>query len=445
MREGRIFNQHNRSNRSRPASHLLLLAVILCVSASFLTAQTVPSADKKPPGETEQDSAQTPEAKKDKKKDIKEETGKKSEPLKTLKENLFHMDRKNRMVPGGTFTITLKDKSLKDDITNVYLSIPIGNGENEDKILEAYVRDKEASDKAEIYISIPSWSDSLKDSIKPKFFTGMFRSHKADLVIEYKKDGKIQKNPSFPIEIPEPFWAWFWAILAVLFATVVTWFLVNRLKTSEEKMPFWKTPFWLATTPANRYSLSLMQVVIWTYVILFGLVFVWKMTQTFMAITPQVLTLLGIGGGTAAAARIKTSSRLQNIPLRYRNLLKVAHSPKVSDLVTTGSNSPSIMKFQMLFFTIFIALNVFGEILNEYSFPVLSSEMVALLGVSSAVYLGNDLTGSIKPEDINAKIKEVDAEVKKCIEADGVEKASVDLVENPRIKELKEMIDAYLI
>lgn len=428
MREGNFIKQHGRSKRKKERPWLIL-AVILCVFvfSGFLTAQAEP----------------VPEP--DEKKATDEKKVQEDQSPKTLKENQFYMDRKNRLVPGGTFTICLKDKSLKDKITNVSLSSEMENG-SEPLILDAFVRDKAGTDKAEVVISIPKWKGPLEEFIKPEFFTGMFRSFKAFLIIEYiGKDGITKKNPPFRIEIPRPAWAWFWGIMAIFFATVVTWFLVNRLKSPEEKVPFWRTPFWLATTPAGRYSLSLMQVVIWTYVILFGLVFVWKMTQTFMAITPQVLMLLGIGGGTAAAARIKTSSRLQNIPLRYRNLLKEARSPKVSDLITTGSGSPSIMKFQMLFFTIFIALNVFGEILAEYSFPLLSGEMVALLGVSSAVYLGNDLTGSVKPEDITAKIKEVDAEVKKAVETDGAEKAAVQLVENPRIKELKEMIDAYLI
>jgi hypothetical protein len=343
--------------------------------------------------------------------------------LYPIQSNPFKLEKENYkcIVPGGEFKISLTgEKDIKTRLKNVFLISPAGT----EIPLEAYVRDNGDLKQSDLVIEMLEWEGEggLKSHFKPSFFQGIFQPYKADLIIEYKdKDGKDTKSPPFPIKIPEPFWARFWAITVIIFITIVAFLLINksRKKNGKKSINIYDTFFYLALTKQNRFSLSKMQIVIWSYVIIFGLVFVWIMTQKFLVITPQVLILLGIGGVTAAAAKVQKTTRLSKIDPAYRVELEEKtpdRTPTYSDLITTSDGYPCISKFQMLFFTLIIAIIVFIKIANQYSFPELSTELVALMGVSGGLYLGKGLGISVKPEDINKKI------------ASGEEKEQIDKI-----------------
>jgi len=374
-----------------------------------------------------------------------------------IKANPFQIEKNNRLIPGGTFTIHLTDSLFKDKIKKVYLqkiqkNADLCNGEGGLR-LDSYwneIKQVEQS-KFDIVVKIPLWNPDLKRFINPSFFKGFLSSHDAELVIMYE-DGQNLTCVPFRVEISEPFWAWFWAIAALILSTLVAWLIIPRKSIAPDKreniiIRILKFPLRSAITPDGRYSLSLTQVVIWTYVILFGLTFVWKMTQTFMNITPQVLTLLGIGGGTAAISKLQTVARLRNIPANIRNLIKTDRIPRLSDLIMSG-DQPNITKFQMLVFTIIIAGTVFKEICYGYSFPELTDGLLALMGISSAIYIGTDLTKPISEEDLKNKIREFNDLTDRAKKAQPMKsfsiRAELPSVLQNKLDSLKEMIDAYL-
>lgn len=171
-----------------------------------------------------------------------------------------------------------------------------------------------------------------------------------------------------------------------------------------------RIPMAMVTNPTGRYSLAMFQMMIWTCVVLFGLNYVWKMREELLDISPQVLLLLGIGGGTALLTGASFYSRYQNIPLPYRMLVRRKYRPRLSDLVADGE-SPSLLKIQLLAFTILMAGIVARKICSSYSFPSLPEGLIALVGWSSAVYIGSGATSGFNADQVKEKGAEVTKEL----------------------------------
>jgi|GEM_PF-4623285 len=371
----------------------------------------------------------------------------------------FNLEGKNRLVPEMVFPIKVQNDFNKDRIVGVYLHADRKiNFEKSDYMkirklqnlgylqkLKAYFKQDGEIGTNEIVVCMAKWLPDLKKLIHPKFFTGCFQSHPAFLDIVYysDKEKKSVAVETISVEIPEPFWAWIWGIAAIFISIGITWSILSKKKNGKGKIPFFKVPLLLTETPTNRYSLSLTQLMIWTFITLFGLVFVWKMTQSFLEITPQVLMLLGIGGGTAAFTRIQAASRLQDIPYRFHKLLQSEENPrkpKLADIISTGDGRPNLIKYQLITFTLLIALIVLFEIVNKFGFPTLSDGLIALMGLSSAVYIGNDLSKNISEQDLKSKFDEMDVYlIGKDIDA------LLKSRDDSKLNEFKDFIEKYLM
>jgi hypothetical protein len=147
-------------------------------------------------------------------------------------------------------------------------------------------------------------------------------------------------------------------------------------------------PLRLAITPGGAYSLSLAQVIVWTLVAVFGLTYVWIMTEGILAPSSQVLMLLGIGGVTAVLSGVSRPGADDSDPAAPR-------SPALRDLVTMDGRA-NVFKFQMLVFTLISAAIVVKELVDSCGFPALPPELVTLMGISSATYVGNK---ALRPGD----------------------------------------------
>lgn len=164
----------------------------------------------------------------------------------------------------------------------------------------------------------------------------------------------------------------------------------------------------LTLTPTGSFSLSMAQILWWTLITGFGLTYVWAMTEQFLAITDQVLLLMGIGSTTAIISRV-TSNNRTFLPDRYLGLVQArARLPRLSDLVTIDGK-PSIFKFQMLLFTALSGIMVLQGLFTSCAFPALPGELVTLMGISSATYVGNELAQRDIWEQIQEKVKAIEA------------------------------------
>ena len=283
---------------------------------------------------------------------------------------------------------------------------------------------KSQADDMCLYIPIPTW-DRLKFIKQQKGFKGFLVPYNAHLLIHFLSSDNGNHVLRIDIKLPDPKWAGFWGVVIVLLFFILIRLLkpqaiskseeLFEVDESEEKWKdtnklykFFLYPLNFAVTPIGGYSISLVQIIFWTFITIFGLVYVHRISEDFLVITPQVLTLLGIGGGTALGAKMNARSNLFNIPSYYLRFVTRKRIPKLKDIISIDGQ-PNIFKFQMLAFTLIIGCFVIVDILKNYSFPEIPDNMVLMMGISNLIYLGNEVT--IK--SVWDQIKELKIEIDK--------------------------------
>jgi len=259
------------------------------------------------------------------------------------------------------------------------------------------------NDHEYLVLRIPQFTE-LEGTLKPMGGEGLFSSHLARLCL---KDGSGSLD-ELVVEVADPSWALVWGICAVTAVWVGLWLLLNfREKVDGAEGRTFRFPLWnplgAVIDRSGRYSLSLAQSLLWTYVTAFGIVFVWKITEKFLDITPQVLILLGIGGTTALLTNSQKLARWQEIDERFRAMIRAQGKPALADLVTEDGVA-SVPKAQMLIFTLLISFTVVKQIWEAHEFPALSEGLVALMGISGALYVGNSVQRADTLETVKQRI-----------------------------------------
>ena len=272
-------------------------------------------------------------------------------------------------------------------------------------------------------VQMPRWSALMRegnDIRRQSPWRGWLKAYEAELTLAHPRLSGLR---SFPVEIPDPHWGFVWGIAVVLLSFLVVRavkpFPLKRRDEFEEDRSvdnwentrrlrrFFLYPLNFAVTPIGTYSISLAQVLLWTYVTIFGIVYVHWLTGCFIDITEQILMLLGIGGGTALAAKVNAVSRVREIPDKYLNLIRRERIPRLKDLLTI-EGQPSIYKFQMLAFTLLTAYIVVVEIVKNYAFPEIPNSLVLLMGISGGVYLGNELSQKNIWDEMRARVDAIE-------------------------------------
>ncbi len=369
--------------------------------------------------------------------------------------NPFTLER-NTIVPGNEFRIDV-DKNLFADsnynIERITLDYKTEQGSKTIALTPSYF--KQVEDKLFAFARMPSW-DAMKEIDTQSLWSGWLKHYNADIVISYKQGNNEPVKIPFPIKIPSESWGLIWGIVALAssFAFIVAlkpepfqkiqacaadhskeeWEQTNRLKR------FLLYPLKFAITPMGTYSISLTQILIWTYITVFGIVYVYWLTGRFIEISAQMLMLLGIGGGTALGSKMNKVSKVKEPPIKYLKLIERSRTPKLKNLITI-KGQPSIYKFQMLAFTVLTAFFVIGEILTTYLFPNIPNSLVTLMGISSVIYLGNEVT----LEDEWAKLGEITKSIEKKAADLEVSIGTTDelkgLQTDNRFPEINELID----
>lgn len=169
---------------------------------------------------------------------------------------------------------------------------------------------------------------------------------------------------------------------------------------------FVRFPLHFTVTPLGRYSISLAQILFWTVVVIFAFVYVGFTRGEFLEITGQILTLLGISGTTAVAAKVTAMARVGEIPDEYMTKIVKNRLPRFRDLFSIG-DVPSIFKSQIFTFTLLAGILVMRELLRTGNFPVLEDNLLVLMGISGGVYIANELA----TENIWKKVRELIADI----------------------------------
>ena len=255
----------------------------------------------------------------------------------------------------------------------------------------------------------------------------LWRSQSATLLIRYVsvaegQDPKLAErrtvtlHPAFTNRLR----GIFWGVLGLLVSMLCTCLiglgqLRRRQNDGGQAAPsrgekFWYVLLGASCTSTDRFSLSGLQVMIWTHVAAFSLAYVWTMTGEVVELTPQLLALLGIGGGTAVLARLTKPS----VPAGLEGLVKSERLAGPWDLIASA-DAPSVFKFQMLIFTLVSASIVTWEVASTYSFPKLPNELVTLMGISNSTYLLGGLAGNSSASDLGKELKQAVADLDKLI------------------------------
>jgi len=173
------------------------------------------------------------------------------------------------------------------------------------------------------------------------------------------------------------------------------------------------------------YSLSRTQAAVWLFLAALSFVFIWVVTGDLSTLNASVLALIGISAGTyLASAMIETpvqkptGAQLPNPPptpppnpassspanpepaqaAKPGNVQKAVNRIKnirfvgkfLADILS-DDRGISIPRFQIFVWTIVLGI-IFGvSVVNELSMPEFSGTLLALMGISSATYVGAKL------------------------------------------------------
>jgi hypothetical protein len=380
-------------------------------------------------------------------------TGKPEETTIHVKMNPFSLPTA-RGIPGKDVRVAIqKGISINKDIqiSQVRLEYETFTTQGDRELTEQEVPREDLSvtsmEKTQyLVITMPSWHE-LKD-IRTQRVGGIFVPYKADLKIDYQAQGQ-EYTVALPVGIPSARWAFIWGLLAVLVSFALIWVLMRKsasLRRTRGAARFFLFPLQFAITPIGTYSVSLTQILLWTYITVFGIVYVYFLTGTFLEITSQLLMLLGIGGGTALAAKINAMTRSEDIPEKYMELVETTQRrPELRNLICIGDKL-NVFKFQILVFTLLTGYMVLREILQTRAFPLIPENLIALMGVSSAVYLGNEIAQPQKKDLWKQVQKLIDAVEKEAVQKNvPIETAEqIESLQSKRVTELKRLLrDIY--
>jgi hypothetical protein len=138
----------------------------------------------------------------------------------------------------------------------------------------------------------------------------------------------------------------------------------------------------LIRQPSGRYSLSNLQVMLWSLLVLFALTFAWISTGELIVLSNDVLAMLGIVGGSSVLAR-----GVEKLDPAAPAATAAPVEPDKSNLVTDKDGNFDLLRFQMLGFTLFSLMYSLVSVLRSDGLPELPQSLYWLMGVSNATYV----------------------------------------------------------
>jgi hypothetical protein len=107
---------------------------------------------------------------------------------------------------------------------------------------------------------------------------------------------------------------------------------------------------------------------------------VWAGSDQLLAISPGILVLLGISGGSSVLARHLDGSKVAPTG--------VTSQGKFADLFSDETGKFDLLRFQMLGFTVFTWLYSLVSVLRSQGLPEIPDNLYLLMGISNAAYIG---------------------------------------------------------
>ncbi|WP_287670836.1 hypothetical protein [Accumulibacter sp.] len=134
---------------------------------------------------------------------------------------------------------------------------------------------------------------------------------------------------------------------------------------------------------SGRYSLSNLQILLWTLLVIFALSYAWFSTGVLLPLSSGILVLLGISGATSILARMAEGTD--------HSTAEPATNPLRKDLVWSEKEGFDLLRFQMLGFTLFTLSYSLVSVLRNEGLPDIPENLYTLMGISNAAYIGGKL------------------------------------------------------
>lgn len=205
-------------------------------------------------------------------------------------------------------------------------------------------------------------------------------------------EGVISPFPGYFLRIPLFRWP-FWTSFAIIGAFLYVF--IHNVRTSEvlrdsgitilnrrpETGDYWHLH-------EHPLSMARLQMSIWFFVIIGSFVFLWSTTGSLAGVNNTALALMGISGGTSIFSAI--ISQKQEWDASKRAPSKTNPSRIASWFVDLLSDDQgmTIHRFQMLAWTLVLAIVFINGVIIDYAMPVFTKELLGLMGISSGVYVG---------------------------------------------------------
>lgn len=168
------------------------------------------------------------------------------------------------------------------------------------------------------------------------------------------------------------------------------------------------------------FSLARCQMAWWFFLVIAAYVFLWMVLGDLDTITGSILTLMGIGSGTAlgaamidsskktekeqaeaelseahATAQAATSTPADQVRLtmterkvaNLQGVVKTRHTSVLADLLS-DSNGYSFHRFQIAVWTVILGIIFVVAVAQQLAMPQFSETLLGLMGISSGTYLG---------------------------------------------------------
>jgi len=142
---------------------------------------------------------------------------------------------------------------------------------------------------------------------------------------------------------------------------------------------------------SGRFSLSNLQVLLWSLLVIFALTFSWISTGQLLTLSASVLGLLGIAGSSSVLAR--SVERMD--PESVAAAAAAPVEPSKGDLVNDKDGKFDLLRFQMLGFTIFALAYSLWSVLRSDGLPDLPDSLYWLMGISNITYVGGKAAGLV--------------------------------------------------
>ncbi len=216
--------------------------------------------------------------------------------------------------------------------------------------------------------------------------------------------------------IPAPVSVGLQASVLAVAVTVLAYVLcaLGYAKINPRSKPL--SPIWLARDFTGRASLSQMQIIFFSVIVLFLVTYILLRTGVLADLSEYVLALLGIAGVGSVAGKIGTynTDRLDfaNMAWAVRKQWisnaagwQVAE-PKMSDLVTTaGEFDP--YKFQMVAFSAVVGIALFIIGVNGLADFAIPPALLGVIGLSQATYVSGKVFGTGSMKELNKKLSDL--------------------------------------